>query len=83
MTDVFRADIRRPESSTTLFKRSTASLESEQNRRLCTAVVDGNLDELRTLLTEDKLDANARDKNGDTAGHQVGTVIGVRVVIEH
>lgn len=72
--DVFRTTICRPNGLARKAERPPRpfSLEEESNRKLCNAVIDRKLDELRSLLEDAGLDVNARDKAGNTAGHQVG-----------
>lgn len=67
--DIFRADVRRPETSTAR-QPSSISVERESNRLLSAAVMDGKLDLLRNLLVHAGHDPNARDDHGNTVGHQ-------------
>lgn len=71
--DVFHADVRRPDKINIAMgdrRPRPLSFEEESYRRLCGAVIDGRVDELRDLLVGAGLDANARNSKGDTAGHQ-------------
>lgn len=70
--DVFRCDVRRPYICNTMYKNPQMFTELDANRRLCTAVADGNTDQLESLLVESKLDPNAKNHHDDTAAHQVG-----------
>lgn len=71
--DIFHAHVRRPHDSTKIAGRPQQPFlfEEESHRRLHGAVIDGNLSLLQTLLVAWKLDPNARNDRGDTAGHQV------------
>lgn len=73
--DVFRAEVRRPApaSEGAAQRHPPVAVEWEHNRRLCAAVMDGQLHLLRRLLVEEGHDPNARDENGNTVGHQVIT----------
>lgn len=72
--DLFRATVCRPDGVARKAGRPPRpfSLEEESNRKLCSAVIDRKLEKLRSLLEDAGLDVNARDKSGNTAGHQVG-----------
>lgn len=72
--DVFRAEVRRPAAPASKGSAQRhPPIEWEHNRRLCAAVMDGQLNQLRRLLVEEGHDPNARDENGNTVGHQVIT----------
>lgn len=66
--DVFFADVRRPVEP---IARVHNSQKFSEYRLLCNAVIDENVELLRTLLVDRGLDPNIRSSTGDTAGHQV------------